>query len=85
MSPESVHIVVDVHVDGDQIVGCAGDGVTEPRPFSGWLGLIGALDGLVRVVAEGERRTGGGRPSAGDGSLPSPSGIGERSTHGETP
>ena len=55
MSPESLQIVVDVHVDRDQIVGHAGDGVTEPRPFSGWLGLIGALDGLVRVAAEGER------------------------------
>ena len=55
MSSERLHIVVDVHVDGDQIVGHAGDGITEPRPFSGWLGLIGALDGLVRVAAEDER------------------------------
>ena len=57
VSPERLHIVVDVHVDGDQIVGHAGDGVTEPRPFTGWLGLIGVLDGLVRGAAEGERRT----------------------------
>ena len=54
VSPESMRIVVDVQVDGDQIDGLAGDGVTEPRPFSGWLGLIGALDGLVRVAVEGE-------------------------------
>ena len=49
VSPENLQIVVDVQVDGDQIVGHACDGVTEPRPFSGWLGLIGALDGLVVV------------------------------------
>jgi hypothetical protein len=53
--PESLPIVVDVHVDGDQIAGHAGDGLTEPRPFTGWLGLIGVLDGLVRGAAEAER------------------------------
>ncbi len=53
VSPETLHIVVDVHVDGDQILGQADDGVSEPKPFSGWLGLIGALDGLVRGAAEG--------------------------------
>lgn len=52
MSAATLHIVVDVLVDGDQILGHVGDGVTEPRPFSGWLGLIGALDGLVRVAAD---------------------------------
>lgn len=55
MPPESLPIVVDVHVDGDQIAGHAGDGLTEPRPFTGWLGLIGVLDGLVRGAAEAER------------------------------
>jgi len=49
VSAATLHIVVDVHVDGDQILGQADDGVTKPKPFSGWLGLIGALDGLVRV------------------------------------
>ena len=42
-----LHIAIDVRVDGDQITGHAGDGKDEPRPFSGWLGLIGALDRLL--------------------------------------
>lgn len=54
MSPETLHIVVHVHVDGDQILGQVGDGITDPKPFTGWLGLIGALDGLIRVAAEGD-------------------------------
>ena len=43
----TVHIDIDVRIDGDQIAGHAGDGVSQPRPFLGWLGLIGALDRLV--------------------------------------
>jgi hypothetical protein len=51
---QTLHIVLDVHVDGDEIVGHTGDGATEPIPFSGWLGLIAALDGLLH-----------GRPATG--------------------
>ena len=43
----TVHIDIDVRIDGDQIAGHAGDGVSQPRPFLGWLGLIGALDRLM--------------------------------------
>jgi hypothetical protein len=60
--PETLHITVDVHVDGDQILGQAGDGITDPKPFTGWLGLIGALDGLIRVAAEGDA-PGAGAPA----------------------
>lgn len=78
VSPESLQIVIDVHVDEDQIVGHASDGVTEPRPFSGWLGLIGALDGLVPTPHRG---------STSETVVPShrASDIHRRSTGKETP
>jgi CRP-like cAMP-binding protein len=41
------HIALDVRVDGDEISGQAGDGTGRPRPFRGWVGLIGALDRLL--------------------------------------
>jgi hypothetical protein len=41
------HIAIDVRVDGDGISGQAGDGTDRPRPFRGWVGLIGALDRLL--------------------------------------
>ena len=47
MAPQILHIAIDVRVEGDQIAGHAGDGSGEPRPFLGWLGLIGALDLLI--------------------------------------
>jgi hypothetical protein len=68
---QMLHIAIDVRVDGDQITGHAGDGAGEPRPFSGWLGLIGALDRLlVDRHSTGARLgpPGGTAPSAGTGS-----------------
>jgi len=47
MAAQILHIAIDIRVDGDQIAGHAGDGSGEPRPFMGWLGLIGALDLLI--------------------------------------
>ena len=47
VTSHTVHIDIDVRIDGDQIAGHAGDGVSQPRPFLGWLGLIGALDRLM--------------------------------------
>jgi hypothetical protein len=47
VSPRTAHIAIDVQLDGDEIRGLAGDGSGSPRPFSGWLGLLGALDGLL--------------------------------------
>ena len=47
VSGETIRLMIDVSVDGDSISGRAGDGLGENRPFSGWLGLIGALDELV--------------------------------------
>jgi hypothetical protein len=49
MSAVSVQLVIDVVVDGKEISGHASDGDGEGRTqrFSGWLGLIGALDALL--------------------------------------
>ena len=42
-----LHIGIDVRVAGEQIQGQVSDGTGLPHPFSGWLGLIGALDGML--------------------------------------
>jgi hypothetical protein len=42
-----LNIVVDVSFAGEEIRGHVSDGVREPKPFSGWLGLIGALDTMI--------------------------------------
>ena len=55
MSVQTVRIVLDVRLDGEEISGHASDGVGQAKPFLGWLGLIAALDGLVAV-----RRTSAG-------------------------
>ena len=47
MTSQVMHIDIDVRIDGDQIAGHAGDGVSRPRPFLGWLALISELDRLM--------------------------------------
>jgi len=47
LAAQTVHIELDVRIDGDEISGHACEGEGKPKPFSGWLGLIGALDGLL--------------------------------------
>jgi hypothetical protein len=47
MSDQLVHIAIDVSITGEQIRGHVCDGVQAPRTFSGWLGLIGELDGML--------------------------------------
>ena len=47
MSAESVQVAIDVRVDGREIRGLATDGDGRTERFSGWLGLIGALDALL--------------------------------------
>jgi hypothetical protein len=42
-------IVIDVRVDGDEITRNARNGVGARKPFTGWLGLVRALDGLLGV------------------------------------
>jgi hypothetical protein len=52
VSDRRLHIAIDVSLAEDQIRGEVGDGVRQPRPFSGWLGLIGELDGLLGSITE---------------------------------
>src|SRR5215208_1860799 len=47
VTSQSFHLALDVVVKDDQLRGQVGDGVSQPKPFSGWLGLIAALDGLL--------------------------------------
>lgn len=47
VSDQVLHIAVDVNYAGEEIHGQVCDGVRAPRPFSGWLGLIGALDSMM--------------------------------------
>jgi hypothetical protein len=49
LAAQTLHIALDVRVDGDEISGHACEGEGKPKPFSGWLGLIGALDGLLNT------------------------------------
>jgi hypothetical protein len=47
VSDQVLHIVVDVSFADEAMRGHVSDGVQEPKPFSGWLGLIGALDTMM--------------------------------------
>ena len=47
VSDQRLHIAIDVSVAGDQIQGHLREGEGTPRQFSGWLGLIGELDGML--------------------------------------
>jgi len=47
MSAASVHLAIDVTVDGREISGHATDGDGRTELFTGWLGLVGALDALL--------------------------------------
>jgi hypothetical protein len=49
MAAAPMHLTIDVRVDADEISGEIHDGSGPGRPFLGWLGLIGALDGLLRI------------------------------------
>ena len=47
MSGQVLHIAVDVSFADEQIRGKVSDGAREPQPFFGWIGLIGAIDGML--------------------------------------
>ena len=47
LSDDVLHIAIDVSRAEDEIHGQVDDGVTQPTPFSGWLGLIGRLDEIL--------------------------------------
>ena len=47
MNADIAHIQLEVRVEGEAISGEARRDAGRPKPFTGWLGLIGALDGLL--------------------------------------
>lgn len=59
MSGQILHISVDVGFADEQIQGKVSDGAQQAQPFFGWIGLIGAIDGML----EGPRQ-GSAMPSA---------------------
>ena len=56
VTARSIHLALDVTVDGRQLSGQVCDGVGQPKPFSGWLGLIAALDGLLDTTDRDRRQ-----------------------------
>ena len=54
MTSHAVHIDIDVRIDGDRITGHARVGLSQPEPFLGWLGFIGALDRPVGDLSSTE-------------------------------
>ena len=47
VTSQRFHLALDVVVKDDQLRGQVCDGAGSPKPFSGWLGLIAALDALL--------------------------------------
>ena len=47
VTDQVLHIAIDVSRAEDEIRGHVDDGVHAPKPFAGWLGLIGALDRML--------------------------------------
>ena len=47
VTDQVLHIAIDVNRAEDEIRGHVDDGVHAPKPFAGWLGLIGALDRML--------------------------------------
>ena len=72
-----VHIAIDVSFADEQIQGQVCDGVGQPKPFSGWLGLIGALDAMLGAPHPPDTAATARTPD--DRSAPSSAGAPERS------
>lgn len=47
VSDQVLHIAIDVSCADDELHGSVSDGLQAPTAFSGWLGLIGALDAMM--------------------------------------
>ena len=51
MTVDIARIEIEVRVEGEAISGEARRDAGRSKPFTGWLGLIGALDGLLGDTA----------------------------------
>lgn len=47
VDPQTVVIRLELHLTEDSLTGRASDGSGAAKEFVGWLGLLGAIDGLV--------------------------------------
>ncbi len=52
MTSRAVTITLELRLAGDELDGRASDGTGEDRSFSGWLGLLVAIDALLDASPE---------------------------------
>jgi hypothetical protein len=53
MQTKTAAISLDLSLDGDSLTGRATDEAGIHREFSGWLGLVSAIEGLISPDSEG--------------------------------
>ena len=52
MTSKAVTITLELRLAGDELDGRASDGTGSDRPFSGWLGLLVAIDAMLAAAPE---------------------------------
>jgi len=52
MTSRAVTITLNLRLAGDELDGRASDGNGDSRPFSGWLGLLVAIDAMLTAAPE---------------------------------
>ena len=52
MTSRAVTITLDLRLAGEELDGRASDGNGDSRPFSGWLGLLVAIDAMLAAAPE---------------------------------
>jgi hypothetical protein len=52
MTSRAVTITLELRLAGDELDGRASDGTGDDRSFSGWLGLLVAIDALLNAAPE---------------------------------
>jgi hypothetical protein len=52
MTSRAVTITLELRLAGDELDGRASDGSGDGRAFSGWLGLLVAIDALLNAAPE---------------------------------
>jgi hypothetical protein len=57
-----ITLTLTLQVDGESLIGSATDDRGDRREFAGWLGLIAALDSILRTAPSFEPAQPAGRP-----------------------
>jgi hypothetical protein len=52
MTSRAVTVTLELRLTGDELDGRASDGSGDGRAFSGWLGLLVAIDALLNAAPE---------------------------------